>query len=86
MTHTTLLPSRDVLQPGAAPPVAPSPRLTRRRDTGLYLERSPGIAFAETRSFDATQGQWLQEDAVGFAGSAANLHRYVTNLGAMPER
>jgi RHS repeat-associated protein len=47
--------------------------------TGLRLDRTTGIMFADERALLVTTGQWMQEDPIQFQAGDANLRRYVGN-------
>ena len=45
---------------------------------GLY-DRDTGLVRFGLRDYDATTGQWLSKDPLGFGGSSTNLYAYVGN-------
>jgi RHS repeat-associated protein len=49
------------------------------RYTGRWLDDETGLQNNLNRWYDASTGQWISEDPIGFAASDANLNRYVGN-------
>jgi len=47
--------------------------------TGRAFDKETGLQNNWYRWYNADAGRWLSEDPIGFAGSDANLSRYVTN-------
>jgi RHS repeat-associated protein len=51
--------------------------------TGRYLDDETGLQNNLNRWYDASTGQWISEDPIGFAAGDANLNRYVGNEPTM---
>jgi RHS repeat-associated protein len=49
------------------------------RYTGRYFDDETGLQNNLHRWYDASTGQWISEDPIGFAAGDANLNRYVGN-------
>jgi RHS repeat-associated protein len=47
--------------------------------TGKYFDNITNLQWNINRWYDATTGQWLSEDPIGFKGGDANLYRYNGN-------
>jgi RHS repeat-associated protein len=47
--------------------------------TGKYFDELTQLQWNINRWYDATTGQWISEDPIGFGGGDANLRRYVGN-------
>jgi RHS repeat-associated protein len=47
--------------------------------TGRFLDDETGLQNNLNRWYDASTGQWISEDPIGFAAGDANLNRYVGN-------
>jgi RHS repeat-associated protein len=52
---------------------------TRYKFTGREFDGETGDYFYRSRYYDPEVGRFLGEDSIGFAGSDANLYRYVEN-------
>jgi RHS repeat-associated protein len=51
--------------------------------TGRALDEATGLQNNLNRWYDASTGQWMSEDPIGFEGDPSNLYRYVGNTPTM---
>ncbi|MEM7312899.1 MAG: RHS repeat-associated core domain-containing protein, partial [Planctomycetota bacterium] len=47
--------------------------------TGREFDEDVGLQYNRARWYDATQGRWISQDPIGFAGGDENLYGYVGN-------
>jgi RHS repeat-associated protein len=51
--------------------------------TGALFDAALSLQYNRARWYDAKVGRWINEDPIGFAGTDANLYRYVGNSPTM---
>ena len=52
---------------------------TRYRFAGREFDKATGLSYNRARYYDASNGRFISQDPIKFAGGDANLYRYVSN-------